>query len=86
MAQINFSPESIKEFAEKMVNSEKGIRTILAGLDKDVKEVEPHWSGDSHQQFARFYQDWRKGMDLHLNAIAKTKDKLREMAEKYPDM
>jgi WXG100 family type VII secretion target len=69
-----------------MGKSEKGIRAILADLDKDVKEVEPHWSGDSQQQFARFYQDWRKGMDLHLNAIAKTKGKLKEMAEKYPDL
>jgi WXG100 family type VII secretion target len=84
MTTIDFSPEGMKVFAEKMAKSEKGIRSILDELDKDVKEVEPHWGGDSQQQFKRFYNDWRKGMDMHIHALGKTSEKLTEIVEKYP--
>jgi uncharacterized protein YukE len=42
MTTIDFSPEGIKVFAEKMAKAEKGIRSALDELDKDCKEVEPH--------------------------------------------
>lgn len=84
MTTIDFSPEGIKVFAEKMSKAGKRIRTVLDDLDKDAKEVEPHWGGDSQQQFKRFYQDWRKGMEIHLAALEKTGKQLMEMVEKYP--
>jgi WXG100 family type VII secretion target len=84
MTTIDFSPEGIKVFVEKMAKAGKGIRTVLDELDKEVKAVESHWGGDSQQQFQRFYRDWRKGMDMHLSALEKTGGQLNEMVEKYP--
>jgi WXG100 family type VII secretion target len=84
MTTIDFSPEGVKVFAEKLAKAEKDLRVILDGLDKDVKEVEPHWGGDSQQQFQRFYRDWRKGMEMHLDAIKSSGSKLQEMVEKFP--
>jgi uncharacterized protein YukE len=84
MTTIDFSPEGIKAFAGKLEKVEKEFRVLLDGLDKDVKEVEPHWGGDSHQQFERFYKDWRKGMEMHIAAIKSSSVKISEMAEKAP--
>jgi WXG100 family type VII secretion target len=86
MTKIDFSTDDVKTFAGQMDKAGKGIRTILAELDKNVKEVESKWGGDSQQNFKRFYQEWRKGMDLHLTALEKSGGKLNEMAEKYPQI
>jgi WXG100 family type VII secretion target len=84
MTNIDFSPEGVKVFAEKLTRAGKEMRVILDQLDRDVKEVEPHWGGDSQQQFQRFYRDWRKGMEMHLAAIKSSGSKLAEMAETFP--
>jgi WXG100 family type VII secretion target len=86
MTSIEMVPESVEKFTEQLVKAQAGLQSVIEELDKNVKTVEPKWSGDSQQAFFRFYREWRKGIDLHSAALKKTAEQLQKMTSDYKNI
>ncbi|HEY5118368.1 MAG TPA: WXG100 family type VII secretion target [Anaerolineales bacterium] len=83
MTAIEMVPESVQKFTEELTKAQASLESVIEGLDKSVKAVEPKWSGDSQQAFLRFYREWRKGIEMHSSALKKTAEQLQKMSEDY---
>ena len=83
MTAIDLVPESVQKFTDELAKAQASLESVIEGLDKSVKEVEPKWSGDSQQAFLRFYRDWRKGIEMHSSALKKTAEQLQKMSGDY---
>jgi uncharacterized protein YukE len=81
MAIIEFDSDGILALTESINLAHNGIRVIVQGLDRDVKTAEAKWGGDALQSFKRFYQEWRKGVMAHADALKKTADHLDALME-----
>lgn len=83
MTVIDMVPESVQKFTDELSKAQANLESVIEGLDKSVKAVEPKWSGDSQQAFLRFYRDWRKGIEMHSSALKKTAEQLQIMSGEY---
>jgi WXG100 family type VII secretion target len=83
MTAIEMVPESVQKFTEELAKAQASLESVIEGLDKSVKAVEPEWSGDSQQAFLRFYREWRKGIEMHSSTLKKTAEQLQKMSEEY---
>jgi WXG100 family type VII secretion target len=83
MAIIDFDSNDLQRLAEKFAQAHSCIHGVLEELDQAVKAVEPRWEGDARFAFLRFYQDWRKGVEAHSNALKKTTDHLNTLVEAH---
>jgi WXG100 family type VII secretion target len=83
MTIIDFESTDIQYLAEHIAQAQSGIQGILEELDRVVKVVEPKWGGETRQAFARFYQEWRRGVDAHSRALKKTADQLDRLVDAH---
>jgi uncharacterized protein YukE len=86
MTVIEMVPESVEIFTDELSKAQASLQSVIEGLDKSVKSVEPKWGGDSQRVFLRFYREWRKGIEMHSTALKKTAEQLKIMIADYKNI
>jgi uncharacterized protein YukE len=83
MSVVDFDSEGITDLRDALVATDFRLRTAVEEADRKIKGAEKKWAGDTHAAFLRFYQDWRKGVMTHFDALRKTAEQLTELVDQH---
>jgi uncharacterized protein YukE len=86
MTFIDLKPEDIGDFIKELEQSTFQMNSAIARIDKAVEIIQTKWNGDSQKMFIKFYDGWRKGVDVISESLNKMLIVLRSMEETYREM